>query len=57
MMRSSVDKRAYDREPPRQVVSDYEIDPAEKHDIRCDCAMCRCAWNQMTIKQWNKDLR
>ena len=57
MMRASDDKRARDRVPPRQVVGDYEIDPAEKHDIRCDCTMCRCAWNQMTIQQWNEDLR
>ena len=53
MMRASVDRRAYDRDPPRQVVADYEVDPREKHDIRCECTMCRCAWAGMSVSEWN----
>ena len=53
MMRSSVDRRAHDRDPPQQVVADYEVDPREKHSIRCECTICRAAWSQLTIQQWN----
>jgi hypothetical protein len=55
MMRASVDKRARDREPPRQVVADYEVDPREKHRISCPCPMCRCAWAGMSVGEWNSN--
>jgi hypothetical protein len=57
MMRSEIDHRARNREEPVQYVSETTYDPAEKHQIRCDCTICRCAWAGMTINEWNSTER
>jgi hypothetical protein len=58
MMRSEIDRRARNRDAPVQYVAEVTYDPAEKHDIKCDCTMCRCAWAGMTVEQWNtKEVR
>jgi hypothetical protein len=54
MIRSEVDRRARNREAPVQYVSETTYDPAEKHQIRCDCTMCRCAWAGLTVEDWNE---
>jgi hypothetical protein len=54
MMRSEIDRRAR-RMPPVQYVAEAIYDPTEKHDIRCDCPMCRCAWAGMTVEQRNAE--
>ncbi len=54
MMRPHVDRRARNRVPPVQFVSEVVYDPREKHAIRCDCEMCAAAWSGLKIAQWNK---
>ena len=54
MMRSDIDRRARREPVPRQFVSEVTYDPAQKHDIRCDCTMCRCAWAGLTVEEWNE---
>jgi hypothetical protein len=53
MIRSEVDRRARNRIPPVQYVAEATYDPTEKHPIRCDCTMCRCAWAGLTVSEWN----
>ena len=53
MMRSEIDRRARREPAPRQFVSEITIDPHEKHDIKCTCDMCGCAWAGLSISEWN----
>lgn len=53
MRNPEIDKRSRREPAPTQFVSEATYDPRDKHHLRCDCTMCRAAWAQMTIEQWN----
>jgi hypothetical protein len=55
MRNPEINKRSRREPAPRQFVAEVTYDPADKHNIKCDCLMCRCAWAGMTIEKWNNN--